>query len=157
MTLRPISNDRSVQTVWYNDPAVDRENSVPEEKYVEAAHDNPACWKDMLKFKEGHTPTIFHVGVIAPGQLAEFEDMCGVASLGKTGMHRMTWLCFINSIRKIEGIDGKPEMTRLHADNEYVSPVWLAETFGGPLRRCARFVGSIAYRWNQFGEKEAKN
>ena len=167
MAIRPVSIDRSVEVVWYGDPAVDEKKSKPLKEYLKAAYSNPQAWRDMLKFKEGATPSVFRIGIIAPGELSAIEDACGLGST--TDIHQLQWRCFLHCVRGISNFPGVevqkngktvselPMEDGVLGDVKYVQPTWLAGVFVKELRECAKFIGMVAYNWNQMTGDDAKN
>lgn len=160
--VRPTS---SASVVWPKDPAIDLSSDdrgkckSDLEKYEQEVARNPTCWKEYLTFKDGERPTEFVIGMVDPSELNRIEDECGLGTSNFKAAE-MRWLCFLYGVRNIqnlelEGKKGVPQIQRF--DMEYVDPKWLAQTFSGPLRSCALFIGGVIWRWNNLNEEDSKN
>ncbi len=166
MSIKPVDRDSTVSVVWPMDPGIDTEKSKLVD-YVEASSSKPASWRDLLVAKDGAKLTEFVVGVIQPSELCAIEDECRPGS-DKAKPQTMLWRVFCASLRDIkngpamEGTDaqGRKAMVvpKVNRDGlEYVDPHWLSNVFGGGLKECAIFVGSVAWFWNKMGDRDAKN
>lgn len=163
MAIKPVDPDSSIQVIWPADPAIDEENSELE-KYVENAVTDPGCWRELVKFKSGHEPTIFEVGAITTSKMAELED----AYSRSNGMNLFFWNVFLYSLRDIKNGPtvtttdrgtGKqrqivPKVKR--NDLEYVDPEWLAKVFVRRLADVARHIGAFALAWNRLDDADIK-
>lgn len=180
---KPLSPDATVSLVWVSDPAIDDEAVIIESvdngeggtkeqrtnrvaMYGAKAIMDPGSWRDILKFKDGQKPAEFVIGVIPPAELNAIEDECRPGT-DQARIKELQWRCFLAALRDIRNgpmaerkIDGtKRRLVPKEERNgiERVEQAWLEETFIRKLRKCALFIGGLAYRWNQLSEDDAKN
>lgn len=179
MALRPVSLSSCVTYVSARDPSIDwsqiealelekfpellRGDVTPDvraqatqahfaTRYAEETLKNPGCWRDLLKFKSGESPTIFTIGVIDPDEMCRLADDCKIGS-ESARVQELKWRAFLASVRDISTFGQEQPQKR----GERVDAQWLKEHCGRGMRLVALDVGMVAWRWNQLTEDEAKN
>lgn len=172
MALIPSTLDAMTSVISVADPAIDTTNSEkkvidgvagnkPVLSYIQDRFTEPSSWRETVKFKDGQSPTVFTIGVIAPSMLNLIDDECQ----GRSSQRH--WRSFLNGIREIEAgptvsvmKDGRTvQVTPKIEINgiEYVDPQWLSTTFVRGLRHIAIEIGMVCYNWNSLTESDIKN
>ena len=151
--LKPVSKQSCVTTVSLEDTALDIAGSdMP--SYHENVINNPGCWREFLKVKDGESPTVFTIGVVPSEVAVRIEDECR-AGLDGMRHEEVRWRYFLHSVRGIDGWPEEPKKTKI-GDTEYIAPDWLKSTFIKNLRLVALEIGTRAYLWNQLSEDDVK-
>lgn len=142
--IKATSPESYISVVWPDDPAV--ESADPS-----YSHANAQRWRELLKIKDGHTPTEWLVGVCPTVEL--FAAYNEPAHLG-------AWRVFLHSVRGIKAssglCDGDPPTVRVNGI-EYIDPRWLVGKMTRKLASCALWVGTVAMSWNSLSEDDGKN
>ncbi len=179
--IKPVTPGATVAYVSCYDPAVDweaiidatieknkdlgkvkdandrraRARTVFVAEYMAAAVRNPAAWREMLKFKNGESPTEFTLGALSSDDAVRMADECG-ASSGKLKPQELQWRAFLGACRDIRNWPTDVPKVR-KGEIEIVDASWLRNNFVLGLRAIALDVGSVAWMWNQFSEDDIKN
>lgn len=153
--LKPVTKNACVSTVSLDDSAIDIAASDMT-AYGDASLKDPGVWRELLKIKDGETPTVFVIGVVPSDLIVRIEDECNI---GKDSLRseELRWRCFLHGVREIQGWPGEPPKTRDVNGVTYVAPEWLKENFNRELKKVALEIGAKVFLWNQLGDNDIKN